>query len=85
MPTSDIFISINGKTTFLANINGEASIQDHIGGKNSITACGSWWAGSGEYFYAAQSANGIIIYKGWADEGQENSDYHWKKFKEITK
>ena len=85
MPSSDISISVNGKTTFIANITGEATVQNEIGDKNSITACGGWWAGAGDYFYAASSEKGVIVYKGWADEEQEEPGYHWEKFKEISK
>lgn len=85
MPTSDVSILVNGKTTFLGNIIGEASEMEDIGGENSIAACGGWWAGAGDYFYAAPNTNGIIVYKGWADEGQEDDGFHWEKFKEIPK
>jgi hypothetical protein len=84
MPSSDISISINGKETFLETILGDATIQNDIGVKNSITACGGWWAGAGDYFYAISSAKGVIVYKGWQDEQQEDSGYHWEKFKEIS-
>lgn len=79
MPNSDISISVNGKITFLANITGLASIQNHIGGEGSITACGAWWGGAGDYFYVVRSANKIIIYQGWADEEQDDVGYHWEK------
>ena len=85
MPSSDISISVNGKVTFLATISGAATIQNDIGENNSITACGGWWAGAGDYFYAVSSAKGVIVYKGWQDETQEDSGYHWEKFKEISK
>jgi hypothetical protein len=85
MPSSDISIFINGKTTFLANVSSGVEVQNDIGEKNSITACGGWWAGAGDYFYVAPSAKGVIVYKGWQDEEQEDSGYHWEKFKEISK
>ena len=85
MPSSDISISVNGKVTFLATISGAATILNDIGENNSITACGGWWAGAGDYFYAVSSAKGVIVFKGWQDETQEDSGYHWEKFKEISK
>lgn len=85
MPSSDISISLNGKITFLESVVGEASLMNDIGGKNSITACGSWWAGAGNYFFAAPSKKGVAVYKGWQDEEQEEPGYHWKLFKEISR
>ena len=84
MPTSDISISVNGDTTFLGNVIGEAIEREDIVEENLIAACGGWWAGGGDYFYAATSTNGIIIYQGWVEEGQEDIGYHWKRFKEIS-
>jgi hypothetical protein len=85
MPSSDISISVNGKITFLESVVGEAILMNDIGGKNSITACGSWWAGAGDYFYIAPSKKGVAVYKGWQDEEQEEPGYHWEFFKEISK
>ena len=83
IPTSDISISIGSEKMFIETISGEASIMNEIGGKNSITACGAWWAGAGDYFYVAPSDKGFTVFKGWTDEEQEMEDYHWKAFKEI--
>ena len=84
-PAYDVSISINGKTTFLANIVGNVEEIEDIGGKNSIASCGAFWAGAGDYFYAAPSEKGITVYKGWMDEGQETPGYHWEVFKELSK
>lgn len=50
---------------------------------NTITGCGGWFAGGGDYYYIAPSATGIDVYKGWQDEGQVGVGYNWEKFKSI--
>ena len=42
------------------------------------SACGGWWAGYGEYFYATIENNKAVVYYGWQDEGQEEPGYHWE-------
>lgn len=42
------------------------------------SACGGWWAGYGEYYYATIENNKAIVYYGWQDEGQEEPGYHWE-------
>ena len=51
---------------------------------NAITACGSWYAGAGDYFYLIPDKRNMLkVFQGWQDEGQETPGYHWKKAKEI--
>ncbi len=42
------------------------------------SACGGWWAGYGEYFYATIENDKAVVYYGWQDEGQEEPGYHWE-------
>lgn len=54
--------------------------------KMAVSACGGWFAGGGDYFYALRVENEIFIYSGWQDEGQmEDNDesFHWKLTKSI--
>jgi hypothetical protein len=54
--------------------------------KSAFSACGGWFAGGGDYFYAVRIENEILIYSGWQDEGQmeDNDDsFHWKLTKSI--
>ena len=54
--------------------------------KMAVSACGGWFAGGGDYFYALRVENDIFIYSGWQDEGQmEDNDesFHWELTKSI--
>lgn len=47
----------------------------------AVAACGGWWAGQGEYFYAVLEKGNVAVYYGWQDEAQEDKGFHWKKKK----
>jgi hypothetical protein len=90
-PISAISISINGKITPIANITGDATMtaksefaKQQIPAK-ALSACGGFWAGAGDYYYAVPSANGVTIFKGSQDEATPAGNYNWKNFKEISK
>ena len=44
---------------------------------NALAACGGWYAGGGDYFYAIEQAGKVVIFKGWQEEGQEDMSFHW--------
>lgn len=46
--------------------------------KTALTACGGWWAGAGDYFYAELKDNKVVVYQGWQDEEQKDDGFHWK-------
>lgn len=39
---------------------------------NALSAVGGWWAGGGDYFYAAQAAGKVTFYHATVDEMQED-------------
>lgn len=87
-PISEIFVQLNDKRIKIESINGNAMIAekgDFYEGvpSTAISACGAWWAGAGDYFYMVPFANGVKLFKGWQDEGQEDTGYHWKFLQEI--
>lgn len=90
-PTSEITFTHNNTVTAIASVPGNANItkaKDYAAQGipvQAIAACGSWWAGSGDYFYAIATDKGIDIFQGYIDEMQEDKGYHWKKMKEIAK
>lgn len=49
--------------------------------KTALTACGGWWAGAGDYFYAILKDNKVVVYQGWQDEEQKDNGFHWKVMK----
>jgi hypothetical protein len=89
-PLSKIDIVVNDKEYEISKVPGEGGIiekSDFI--KNNvpataISACNSWWAGSGDWFYAIKQENKVIVYKGWDGEGNEdNKGKNWEIAKEI--
>jgi hypothetical protein len=49
--------------------------------KTALSACGGWWAGAGDYFYADLKDNKVVVYQGWQDEEQKDEGYHWEVVK----
>lgn len=49
--------------------------------KTALSACGGWWAGAGDYFYAIWENNKVVVYQGWQDEQQTDDGYHWEVVK----
>ena len=87
-PISEIFVQLNDKRIKIESVHGNAMIAekgDFYEGVpvTAISACGSWWAGAGDYFYMVPFANGVKLFKGWQDECQEDTGYHWKFLQEI--
>lgn len=86
-PISKIILSVNGKQYDIAKVTGEETKMDQssaIFPKNSVASCMTWWAGSGDFFYATKVGNKIIIYKGWNGEGNKGDGYNWEITKEVT-
>ena len=90
MPQSVIYVICQAETTLVAKVMGDASLveksqfSDMDIPSNAITACGSWYAGAGDYFYLIPDKRNMLkVFQGWQDEGQETPGYHWKKAKEI--
>ncbi len=46
--------------------------------QGAVAACGGWWAGSGDYFYAVQKGSQVEVFKGWVDEMQEDEGHHYE-------
>lgn len=90
MPQSIIYVICQAETTLVATVMGDAALieksqfSDMDIPSNAITACGSWYAGAGDYFYLIPDKRNMLkVFQGWQDEGQEKPGYHWKKSKEI--
>lgn len=83
-PNNDIILSVDGKDSLIASILACDSIAKvdyermQIPAK-ATTACGGWWAGAGEYFYAYIENGKVKVYYGWQAEEQEDEGYHWKE------
>jgi hypothetical protein len=90
MPHSDIFLTFGKKVAKIENVTGNAELTvrslytENKIPKNALSACGSWWAGAGDYFYVVQEKNKLVIYKGWQAEEQTDKGFHWKRYKSVT-
>lgn len=83
-PRSEIILKMDTKEKKIATVTGKvqmiaAAQYADFGIPNTATsACSSWYAGSGDYFYSELKNNEVMVYKGWQDEMQKESAYHWE-------
>jgi hypothetical protein len=83
-PRSNIVLKIDTKEKKIATVMGKAQTiaaaqYADFGIPNTATsACSSWHAGAGDYFYSVFKNNEVMVYKGWQDEMQEKPGYHWE-------
>jgi hypothetical protein len=87
-PNSQVFIQINQQRVKIADIQACDVITPDSYGRyeipeTAIAACGGWWAGAGDYFYALREGDIIRVMKGWQDEGQEDQGFHYESVREI--
>lgn len=50
----------------------------------AVSACGGWWAGAGDYFYAEIDGNVCTVMQGWVDEQQEDEGYHYQQIRRFV-
>lgn len=87
-PHSQVFLQLNNDRIKIADIsacdiiNGDSFAQYQIPAE-ALAACGGWWAGAGDYFYAIREGNHIKVMKGWQDESQTDQGYHYELAKDI--
>lgn len=78
-----VLLTVDGKTKAVDTVLACEPIPASNFGQYNIpktakSACGGWWAGAGDYFYATIEKNKVVVYQGWQDEQQEDEGYHWK-------
>lgn len=83
-PSNDVVLSIDGKDSVIANILAceditKADFERLEIPKEATTACGGWWAGAGEYFYAYIKDAQVHVFYGWQAEEQEDAGFHYKE------
>jgi hypothetical protein len=86
-PESTVKLSVDDKL-FEISLNksdcGDIKKEDYSQFKipeQAVAACGGWWAGSGDYFYAEIKDGKLSVFQGWMDSEQEDDGYHWKEIK----
>ena len=91
MPQSVIYVICQAETSLVAKVMRDASLveksqfSDMDIPSNAITACGSWYAGAGDYFYLIPDKRNLLkVFQGWQDEEQEDEGFHWEFLQEIN-
>ena len=83
-PAASVYLKTGDRKTKIAQINGTCSVIETEEYANygmpagTLSAVGSWWAGSGDYLYAVLEDEKVVVYQGFADEMQEESGFHYK-------
>ena len=88
IPLYQVALTVNGQKTILDTVSSCTPIpKEDFKSKEipqtALAAAGGWWAGAGDYFYAIQEGNDVVVMAGWQDETQEDEGYHYKAFKKI--
>ena len=88
LPMSEVYIALKGSRILLDTINSCEIIPRSDFNKykippEALAACGGWWAGAGDYFYAIAQERKIIIMQGWQEEIQQYDSYHYDPIKTI--
>ena len=83
-PMAALYAVINEGKTKIANISACESIEpknytNYQIPSEALAAAGGWWAGAGDYFYAIQKKDRIVILKTSVDEMHETLSYDYKE------
>ncbi|HRF40088.1 MAG TPA: hypothetical protein PK198_14955 [Saprospiraceae bacterium] len=83
-PSASVYLKTGDRKTKIAGISGQCSginsgeYANYGMPNGTISAVGSWWAGSGDYLYAVLEGAKVVVYQGFADEMQEDAGFHYK-------
>lgn len=88
MPRNEVLLTINGTPYVIDTIQAcdpvpASGYSQYEIPSDATAACGGWWAGAGDYFYAMTKEGSVDVYQGWQDEGQTDEGYHWKLLKSF--
>lgn len=88
VPHHQVFLVVNEQSTKIADINACDNLypQDYERFQipaNALAACGGWWAGAGDYFYALEIKGEIVVMQGWQSEEQEDEGFHYEQLTSV--
>jgi hypothetical protein len=88
VPASQVFLVINEQATKVADIQacdtiGKEDYQRYKMPNNALAACGGWFAGAGDYVYAVQLKDQIVVFQGYQDEMQTEDSFHYKEVAKV--
>lgn len=49
----------------------------------AMSACGGWWKGSGDYFFAYEDMGDIVVMHAWQTEEQSTQGYFYKEARRL--
>lgn len=82
-PISEVVLDVDGVLHEVAKVSGcvekieKSEYSEYDIPADAVEACGTYWAGAGDYFYILANASEVKLYQGWIDETQEVLDYNW--------
>ena len=87
-PLSSLSVVVNGNSTFLDSVMVCAPIEPGEYDRyeipsEALAACGGWFAGAGDYFYALEEEGTISVMAGWQDEMQDDDGFHYEEKKRF--
>ena len=88
VPKVQVFLVVNDESIKIADVNAcdpieSAEYQRFNIPNNAVAACGGWWAGAGDYFYAVEIRDQILVMKGWQEENQEDDGFHYEQLTSV--
>jgi len=89
IPHSQVFLVVNDQSTKIADITACEEITKEGYSNfdipsNAIAACGGWYAGAGDYFYALEVKGSIVVMKGWQSEEQKEKGFHYEQAAKVS-
>jgi hypothetical protein len=86
VPQYQVLLTVDGKKQILDTVAActpipASNFKQYEIPADAKSACGGWFAGGGDYFYATITDGKAVVFQGWQDEGQEDDGYHWKERK----
>jgi hypothetical protein len=89
MPQAEVLLRIANEVTLLDTISTcqriePADYEQYGIPTPTVSACGGWWAGGGDYFYAIIDGDQLVVMQGWQDEGQTDEGFHYQEVKRIA-
>ncbi|AEE51515.1 hypothetical protein Halhy_3663 [Haliscomenobacter hydrossis DSM 1100] len=87
-PQTQVFLVVNDQSIKVADVSSCEEILKEDYPKyqipaNALGACGGWWAGAGDYFYAVEIKDLIVVMQGWQDESQEDEGFHYQQISTV--
>lgn len=71
-------------TVEVSSTLGTDEYQNYAIPSEALSASGGWWAGSGNYYYIIQKDESFIVMKGFQEEKQSDTGFHYTEFKRFS-